>query len=70
MSRHNRGISLAIVALFYAVVLGAASQASAHDNDQNGYYDRDGNYHHYGYYHHHRGYWNQHDGVRFWINVG
>jgi len=63
---------LAMAVLFSTLLLGGASQALAHDRDrdQNGYRDRDGNYHHYGYRHHHRGYWNHRDGVRFWINVG
>ncbi len=70
--RHNRKMLLVIAVLFSAFMVGGVSQAQAHDRnqDRNGYWDRNGNYHSYGYYHHHRGYWNQHNGVRFWINVG
>jgi hypothetical protein len=66
MSRHNRGMLLAMVAL----LLGGASQAWAYDGNRYDYRDQNGNYHHYGYYHHHRGYWHQNaSGVRFWINL-
>lgn len=58
--------------LFTAFLFGGASLAQAHDGyrDQNGYRDQHGNYHHYSYHNHHRGYWNQQNGVRFWINIG
>jgi hypothetical protein len=62
---------LVMAVLLSAFLLGGASQAWAHDGNQNDYRDQSGVYHHYGYYHHHRGYWHQNDsGVRFWINLG
>jgi hypothetical protein len=61
---------LVMAVLFSAFLLGGARQAQAYGGDQNGYRDNYGYYHHYGYRHHHRGYWNQQNGVRLWINVG
>jgi len=72
MSKDKRSPLLVIALLVSAVFLSGTTQALAHDGDRyrDGYQDRNGNYHQYGYHHHHRGYWNQHNGVRFWINVG
>jgi hypothetical protein len=70
MLRHNRSMLLAMVVLFSALLSAGAGQAWAYNGDQNGYYDRNGYNHHYGYYHHHHGYWNEQNGVRLWINVG
>ena len=71
MSRHNRGMLLAMAALLSAFLLGGTGLVQAYDGNRNDYRDGNGNYHHYGYYHHHHGYWNQNNsGVRFWINVG
>jgi hypothetical protein len=62
---------LVMAVLFSAFLVGGASQALAYNGYQSsdGYWDRNG-YHQYEYHNHHRGYWNQHDGVRFWINIG
>ena len=72
MLRHDRRMLLVMAVLFSAFMAGGVSQVWAHDGyqDQNGYRDQNGYYHHYGYYHHHRGYWDQHQGVHVWINVG
>ena len=72
MSRSNRGIALAIAVLFTAFLWAGAGQAGAYygNQNQNGYWDNHHQYHNYGYHNHHRGYWNQSNGVRLWINVG
>jgi hypothetical protein len=38
--------------------------------DRNGFYDGQHQYHQFEHYRKHRGYWNQHNGVRIFINVG
>ena len=66
----NRRMFLVMGALVSAFLLGGIGQVAAYDGhqDRNGF--RDGNgYHRYGYNHHHRGYWNQQNGVRLWINI-
>jgi len=50
-----------------ALLLGSATQSQAHPN---GYWDRGGRWHDYGYYHHHQGYWDERNGGRVWINIG
>ena len=70
MLRHNRSMLLAMAVLFSALLSGGASQALAYNGNQDGYWDRSGGYHHYGYYHHHRGYWNHNNGASIWINIG
>jgi len=64
---------LMIVAIFFSLLLfGGIQPAPAHDDDhgdQNGFHDSHGNYHRYGYHHHHRGYWNEDNGPRIWINI-
>lgn len=37
--------------------------------DRNVYRDRHGRYHRYEYRNNRRGYWNHHNGLRFWINI-
>ncbi|MEO6845900.1 MAG: hypothetical protein ABI254_01485 [Chthoniobacterales bacterium] len=72
ISRHNRGISLAIAILSCAFLLGGITNSQAnnwHHHNKHGYYDHNGNFHHYGYHNHHRGYWNQTNGTRVWINL-
>ena len=64
--RNKRGL-LMVLALAAFFVVGGASQSWAHDRD--GFWDRHHHYHHYGYYHHHRGYWDDRNGVRLWINI-
>ncbi len=44
-------------------------QSNSKQYDRGGYRDRNGNYHRYEYRNHHRGYWNQNNGFRFWINI-
>jgi hypothetical protein len=50
MLRHNRRMSLAMVTLLSAFVLGGAGQAWAYDGNRNDYRDQSGNYQHYGNY--------------------
>ena len=39
-------------------------------HDRDGFYDGQRNYHQYDHYRNHRGYWDQRNGVRVFINVG
>jgi len=58
-----------MVGMAVLFVVGGASQSWAHDHDHDGFWDRHHHYRHYEYYHHHRGYWDDRDGVRLWINI-
>ncbi len=73
MPRSNRGNFLVMAVLLSVFALGGTGLVQAHDGYQgrNGYNrGGGGGYHHYGYRNHHRGYWNQQNGTRLWINVG
>ena len=59
-------LMLALGTLF---VLGGSSQSWAHDHGRDGFWDHHHHWHSYGYYHHHRGYWDDRNGVRLWINL-
>jgi hypothetical protein len=70
LQRNKRGLLLLGMAVFF--VLSGAGKLWADDwRYHDRYYDRDGyhHYHHYGYYHHHRGYWDERNGLRIWINI-
>lgn len=69
MSWLNYKMLLGMVVLFSIFLFGGANQAQARDNNGNRVGYRHNSYHHYGYYHHHRGYWNDNNGVRLWINL-
>jgi len=58
---------LVMAVIFSAFMAGGITEAQARDgnHDRGEYEYQNGNYHH-----HHRGYWNQNNGVRLWINVG
>jgi hypothetical protein len=47
----------------------AALPAQAYDHDKTGYFDDHHQHHPYVYHHHHRGYWQENNGVRVFINV-
>ncbi|HEY0257925.1 MAG TPA: hypothetical protein VGC39_10820 [Candidatus Methylacidiphilales bacterium] len=66
LQRNKRGLLMLGLAVFF--VLGGSSQSWAYDH-HNGGWDNHHRYHHYGYYHHHRGYWDQRNGLRVWINI-
>jgi hypothetical protein len=52
------------------VGLGALNQAQAYyDRYPDGYWDHHGHYRHYEVYHRHRGYWDERNGVRVFINL-
>ena len=59
-------LSLGLAAFLYT----GASQAWADDHGHDGFWDGHHHYHHYEYYHNHRGYWDERNGLRVWINIG
>lgn len=64
---------LLLIPVMVAVMLaGGAFQASADTvfvHDGRGYWDGHHHHHNYDYYHHQRGYWDQRNGVRVFINL-
>ena len=75
--RHNRKILLAMAVVLSAFLAGGVSQLRADDwgghqryQNQDGFWDGQHRYHQYDHYHNHRGYWDQRNGVSFFINVG
>jgi hypothetical protein len=62
--------SLLALSLLSGFGLLGAIPAQAHDDDRDGFRDGGGHYHRYGYHHHHRGYWDERNGTRLFINVG
>ena len=69
-------LGLLLAAMTAFCVLGS-SQAKAEDwgghyryNDRDGFYDGHRHYHHFEYYRSHRGYWDERNGVRIFINLG
>jgi len=73
----RRQLLLSIMILFSAFLTGGISQLRADDwgghqryNSQSGFYDGQRHYHQYDHYRNHRGYWDQRNGVSFFINVG
>ncbi len=46
-----------------------ATRSLAYDHDDRGWYDNDHHRHPFVNYHHHRGYWDQRNGVRVFINI-
>jgi hypothetical protein len=62
---------LAIMAVTVTLMLASAGQSFA-DNwryDHDGYWDGHHHYHAFQYYHHQRGYWDERNGIRIWINI-
>ena len=59
-------LSLALVTLFIAM---GASRTLAYDHDDKGWYDDHHVHHPFIYHDNHRGYWDQHNGVRVFINI-
>ncbi len=55
--------------LVLALVGFSAGRTQAYDHDDRGWYDRDHHHHPFIYYHNHRGYWDQRNGVRVFINI-
>lgn len=77
MVPNGRKVLLSLALLFCVLIAGGVSQLRADDwgghqryNNQNGFYDGQHRYHNYDNYRNHRGYWDQRNGVRFFINVG
>lgn len=76
MSRRNRGM-LVMAVLLSAFLAGGVSQLRA-DNwgghqryyDRDGFYDGQRHYYPYEHYRNHRGYWDQRNGARIFINLG
>lgn len=84
ISQHGRKLFLALGALCLVSLFGATSLAQARDNDQSysnrhrvsskyqdqrNYRDSRGNYHRQEYRNNRRGYWNENNGFRIWINL-
>jgi hypothetical protein len=47
----------------------SATRTLAYDHDDRGWYDNDHHRHPFVNYHNHRGYWDQRNGVRVFINI-
>ena len=67
---------LLLATLAACIVLGGSQLRADEWGGHHRYYDRDGfwdgqhHYHQYENYRHHRGYWDDRDGVRIFINLG
>jgi hypothetical protein len=71
LKQNHRGF-LALAALSVTFMLATAGPSFAdgsYRHDQHGYWDGHHHYHNYDYYHHHRGYWDERNGVRIFINL-
>ena len=70
----KRGLLLTAMAAFF--VLGGSQLRADEWGGHHRYYDRDGffdgqrHYHHYDHYRDHRGYWDERNGTRIFINLG
>jgi hypothetical protein len=63
---------LAITAISGTLMLTTVIPSFADDHfhhDDHGYWDGHHQYHHYAYYQNHRGYWDERNGVRIFINL-
>lgn len=75
LSQNYRGFFItAAVAL--ALMLAGVGRSFADDwgehhrySDRDGFWDGQHHYHAYGYYHNHRGYWDERNGIRIWIDL-
>lgn len=63
--------------LFSALMAGGISQLRADNwgghqryHDRDGFYDGQRRYHQFDNYHHHRGYWDERNNGRIFINIG
>ena len=71
LKQNHRGF-LAIAALSVTFMLATAGPSFGDDHfrhDDKGYWDAHHHYHHYDYYQNHRGYWDERNGVRIFINL-
>jgi hypothetical protein len=59
-------LTLGLIALFAVV---GVSRTMAYDHDDKGWFDNNHHHHPFIYHNHHRGYWDQQNGVRVFINV-
>lgn len=55
--------------LILALVGFSAGRMQAYDHDAHGWYDNDHHHHPFIYHNHHRGYWDERNGVRVFINI-
>ena len=62
-------IRLGLLSLGLVAFLSTGAGSAWADDHHDGFTDSHHQYHHYSYYHNHRGYWDQRNGVRIWINI-
>ncbi len=66
MKTSRKMLFLGLVASFIAV---SAGRSMAYDHDEKGWFDDHHKHHPFIYHNHHRGYWDQRDGARVFINI-
>jgi len=69
LKQNHRGFLAAAVTVTLMLATAAPSRADGYRHDDHGYWDNHHSYHHYDYYQNHRGYWDERNGVRIFINI-